>query len=328
MARAHSWIEQLTVIDANGTFGGAPGYARGNVQRTSPEFNDKTMVYMLPPSDHASAVQPTDMMCKTTQRSQNQTEGSPRLQASPGDAIALRYQENGHVTMPWNSPGKPENRGTMYVYGTTQPKDDEAFLSVHKVWNQNGSGGDQRGVLLSVQNFDDGRCYQVNGGNISEARQKEYPHQADKMMGTDLWCQQDIALPSNAPTGKPYTLYWVWDWPTMSGDKVTQPQIYTTCMDVDVQHSSSHADEKASSTGYVNDQSLNSAAIPSQFADLSSGSASAATPAIPTARPSSSSGSGSVNSASNEQPQSTAFQTVTVTKTSSSFAVSQACTRR
>ena len=27
---AHSWVEQLTVIDPNGTFIGAPGFSRGN----------------------------------------------------------------------------------------------------------------------------------------------------------------------------------------------------------------------------------------------------------------------------------------------------------
>ena len=259
------------VINKNGTFGGAPGYARGNVLRTSPQFKDTAMVYMLPPSDHASQILPSDKMCKDSQRTQHQTQGSPRLQASPGDAIALRYQENGHVTLPQNSPGKPQNRGTIYVYGTTEPKDDESFLSVHKAWNQNGTGGDKRGVLLSVQNFDDGRCYQVNGGQISKERQQKYPHQADQLMGTELWCQQDIALPSNVSAGKPYTLYWVWDWPTLLPGNKQKPQTYTTCMDVDVtQKQRSNSLMDSSSSGYVNDQSLNSAAIPSQFEGLSS----------------------------------------------------------
>ena len=330
-ARAHSWIEQLTVIHSNGTFGGTPGYARGNVPRTSPGFSDPTMVYMLPPSTHASQVLPTDPMCKASQQTQNQTEGSPRLRASPGDAIALRFQENGHVTLPENSPGKPENRGTVYVYGTTQAKDDESFLSVHKVWNQDGTGGDKRGVLLSVQNFDDGRCYQVNGGNISQARQKEYPHEADKLMGEDLWCQQDIALPSNAPAGKPYTLYWVWDWPTLSSQgKVVHPQIYTTCIDVDVtqpQQSQLHSEMKAASPGYANGQSLNSAAIPSQFEGLSSSSTSA-TQAVPAAAGPSPSPTASDGMNSNQPTQlASTFRTAS-SQTSSAVQAPKACAQR
>lgn len=280
---AHSWIEQLMVIGSNGTFVGEPGYARGNVLRTSPGFSDTAMVHLIPPNGRkdVNKVLPTDKMCKESQQSQNQTKGSPRLQASPGAAIALRYQENGHVTLPENSPGKPDNRGTIYVYGTDKPKDDDTLLGIHKVWNQDGSGGDKRGKLLSVQNFDDGRCHQINGGKISKTRQHEFPHKADKLMGADLWCQQDIALPQDAPSGKPYTLYWVWDWPTKPGTPGMpkgKTEIYTTCMDVDVS-------EKAPNTkvqgpaGYIKDQSLNSAAIPSQFEALSGsgGSQSSAT---------------------------------------------------
>ncbi|PWY91168.1 hypothetical protein BO70DRAFT_86924 [Aspergillus heteromorphus CBS 117.55] len=295
---AHSWIEQMTVIASNGTFVGDPGYARGNVLRTAPDFSDPTMTYLIPPDDRAnqSLILPTDRMCKSTQQTYNVTEGSPRLQASAGAAIALRYQENGHVTLPWNQPGKPKNRGTIYVYGTTQPKENETLLGVHKVWNADGTGGDRRGVLLSTQNFDDGRCYQINNGNISEYRQGEYPHVANTLMGADLWCQQDLALPSDAPSGKLYTLYWVWDWPTAPGVDPALPEgkqeLYTTCMDVDVVDGGSPTTETRVQAGYVEDQSLDRAAIPSEFAEVMASdpeteagdSSSSATPA-PTPAP-------------------------------------------
>ncbi|PWY78587.1 hypothetical protein BO94DRAFT_588300 [Aspergillus sclerotioniger CBS 115572] len=279
---AHSWIEDLLVIAPNGTFVGSSGYARGNVHRSVPNFSDKTMTYLIPPDGQAnqSLIEPTDKMCKSTQRTHNQTEGSPRLQASAGAAIALRYQENGHVTLPWNQPGKPKNRGTVYVYGTTEPKEEENFVDVHKVWNRNGTGGDRRGVLLSQQNFDDGRCYQINNGNISEYRQKVYPHEADPLMGADLWCQQDIALPSNAPSGKLYTLYWVWDWPTAPGVDPSLPEgkleMYTTCIDVEVVDSDHSTTSSHVQGGYVKDQSLNRAAIPSEFAEIMGSGASEA----------------------------------------------------
>ncbi|EAW11390.1 uncharacterized protein ACLA_090830 [Aspergillus clavatus NRRL 1] len=269
---AHSWVEQLTVIAPNGTFVGSPGFPRGNVLRSDPAFNDNTMTYLTPPNGRAnlSQILPSDKLCKDTQRKQVQTEGSPRLQASPGAAIALRFQENGHVTLPQNQLGKPPNCGTVYVYGTTEPKEDEKLLDVHKVWNKEGTGGDKRGVLLSEQNFDDGRCYQINSGQISQHRQSTYPHEANQLMGADLWCQQDTALPSKVPIGKLYTLYWVWDWPTAPGVDPGLPngkqEIYTTCMDVDmVDRPLSHVRVPAS---YVDDQSLNNAAIPSQFEEI------------------------------------------------------------
>ncbi|CAI7586265.1 unnamed protein product [Penicillium glandicola] len=243
-------------------------YSRENYLRTTSGFSDTTMTYLIPPSTRANVTQilSTDKMCKDTQQNQTQSEGSPRLEASAGAAIALRYQENGHVTLPQNQPGKPANRGTVYVYGTTQPKTGEKFLDVHGAWTRNGTGGDGRGVLLAVQNYDDGRCYQVNSGNISETRQAKYTHTADVLMGADLWCQQDIQLPSTAPSGKPYTLYWVWDWPTAAGVDPTYPsgkaEIYTTCMDVDVVNK---VTKQAIKSDYETDQDLNNAAIPSQF---------------------------------------------------------------
>ncbi|KAI9370453.1 hypothetical protein BJX61DRAFT_535645 [Aspergillus egyptiacus] len=266
---AHSWVEQLMVIAPNGAFDGSPGYPRGNVFRTDPAFNDDAMVHLLPPPDKPT-VTATDNLCRDTQRKQEQTNESPRLQASAGAAIALRFQENGHVTIPLNTPGKPENRGRVYVYGTADPREDEKLLDVHKVWNKAGTGGDGRGVLLAIRDYDDGRCYQVNNEAISQYRQTEFPHEPDQYMGADLWCQADIALPANAPTGKPYTLYWVWDWPTMPGIDPNLPngkqEIYTTCMDVDViGHSGDRTDTEVK---YNPNQSLNSASIPDQFEEI------------------------------------------------------------
>jgi len=278
----HSWVESLSVIAPNGTFTGDPGYARGNgtslppfltlqhcnantppVLRTSPGFGDPTMVNLIPPNGRPNQLLPTDMMCKSTQQNMVQTDGSPRLKAPAGSFVALRYQENGHVTLPENQPGKPPNRGTVYVYGTTQPKPDDTLLSIHKVWNSDGSGGDKRGVLLASQSFDDSQCYQVNGGKISTTRQADFKHAANQLMGANLWCQNDVKLPSDAPSGKPYTLYWVWDWPTAPGGDPGLPkgkeEIYTTCIDIDV----TAAHEQKSVAKFVDGQPLDNAGIKS-----------------------------------------------------------------
>jgi hypothetical protein len=62
---AHIWIEQLTVIALNSTFVGAPGYARGNVLRTSPNFNDATITNLILPDGRftGSEILSIDLMC-------------------------------------------------------------------------------------------------------------------------------------------------------------------------------------------------------------------------------------------------------------------------
>ncbi|KLJ07813.1 hypothetical protein EMPG_16716 [Blastomyces silverae] len=279
----HSWVDELTVIAKNGTFIGDPGYPRGYVPRETPGFSDLMMQYLLPlppasrpgpPPPGPPKVLPTDNMCRDTQMKQVQSDGKPRLKAPPGSPIALRYQENGHVTLPSNTPGKPDNRGTVYVYGTTDPKPDDKFASIHKVWNKEGTGGDRRGMLLSMQDYDDGRCYQINDQSISKERQKEFPHEAAVPQGQNLWCQHDLALPANAPEGKPYTLYWVWDWPTIPDEKkgiVALEEIYTTCMDIDIAPASNlkiAAQVEPPTLKFAEGQDLGSAAIPTQFENL------------------------------------------------------------
>ncbi|KAJ4513137.1 hypothetical protein HRR78_002984 [Exophiala dermatitidis] len=271
-ASAHTWVEQLMVIAPNGTLVGQPGFARGNVLRGTPGFSDPAMVNLIPPDGRPiNQIEPTDLMCKSTQTSQTQTDGSPRLQAAPGSAVALRFQENGHVTLPDNQPGKPKNRGTVYVYGTTQPSPDDSFLAIHRVWNAEGTGGDGRGVLLSTRNFDDGQCYQVNGGQISQQRQQQFKHAFNSVMGNDLWCQQDIQLPADAPTGKPYTLYWVWDWPTMPGTPGFpngKQEIYTTCMDIDIVSDDGVGTVSKAQAAFAQGQAVDNAAVADEFSDI------------------------------------------------------------
>ena len=294
---AHSWVEEMDVIDPKtGTFTGTPGYCRNNTKRTVPGFSDPLMVHILPsagqpaieqrdtiPALDTTGVYPNDTMCKHTQQSQYQSNGSPRLQAAAGDLVALRYQENGHVSLPSNQPGKPANRGTVYIYGTSEPKFPELFLDVFGKWTADGTGGDGRGRLLATQNFDDGRCYQVNGGNISTYRQAHFPHTPNELMGANLWCQSDIALPTDLATGKPFTVYYTWNWPTEPNVDPALPkgkaEIYTTCMDIDiVAKPGSRRRVKARQAPQPQSASLdlNSAAIPAYVSSLIASPAPAA----------------------------------------------------
>ena len=95
------------------------------------------MTNLIPPDGRSTGneILSTDLICMLSQQEQVQTDGSPRLQAAAGDTIALRYQENSHITLSDNQPGKPANRGTVFVYGTTQPSSSDILLGIHNVWN-------------------------------------------------------------------------------------------------------------------------------------------------------------------------------------------------
>jgi hypothetical protein len=243
LASAHTWIEWMFNVDTTGTFTGAPGFPRGYSFRNDTAVDPNTAMVWELPDQEANILDNTQNLCKSTQLTpDNPTDLPLRLSAPPGGRIALLYQENGHVTLPQNIVGKPSNRGTVFIYGTTQPSDDEKLLDVHYQWTQDGTGGNGKGQLVAAQDFDDGRCYQVNTGNISTARQAEFP-QAQYADITDppqqgaLWCQNDFVLPKTLKDGDTYTLYWVWDWPTLPND-ATAPigvlQLYTTCMDINI----------------------------------------------------------------------------------------------
>lgn len=288
---AHSWVEQLQRIATNGTMLSPLGYQRGFVGRGDPGFKGDISddLRQLPPNGRAQGdvVLKTDALCSPQQSTSNYSAKYPMLVTAPGDYIALRHEENGHVTLPTTQQNKPRNRGTIYIYGTDQARANDTLLAIHGVWNANGTGGDQRGRLLATRNYDDGQCYQTNDGAISTSRQKQFNKVATNPMGADLWCQSDLQLPTDIITGANYTLYWVWDWPTLSkanamigepGVNVTKPEIYTSCMDLkivdpcsdelgDVKSPSCSAKKTKINIGntFIKGQSYGSAAVPQEL---------------------------------------------------------------
>ena len=220
------------VFDIHGTMVGAPGYPRGAISRLDPNFNDFQMQHLLAPSSSGASV-PHERICKATQTIGNYTNALPPLLAWPGAVIALQYQENGHVSLPNLTPQK-KSSGTVYIYGTSSPSNEDSLTSIHGVWNTVGTGGDRRGRLLASRNFDDGQCYQINEGPLSKERQKKYPKPPKEPQGADLWCQNDIQLPLDI--SQLYSLYWVWDWPSGPSNVLPdgKPEIYTTCIDIEI----------------------------------------------------------------------------------------------
>jgi hypothetical protein len=241
----HTWIEQLRNIDAQGNYVGEYGYPRGMFSKTDPGYNGFSMNWQVPSVKEKSFpfISAESPLCHDSQRKQEQSsEKYPRLKATPGGFIAMRYMENGHITKTDVRLAKPEKGGTIFVYGTTQPKDDEKLADVLQ-WTKDGQGGDKRGIIVGMNNFDDGRCYEINERSESVERKAQFPNyaagqEADGPGNMPLFCETDVALPKDVETGKPYTLYWVWQWNSMPGIDPGLPngqdEYYTTCIDVDV----------------------------------------------------------------------------------------------
>ncbi|WYZ44323.1 hypothetical protein EsH8_VII_000759 [Colletotrichum jinshuiense] len=252
LVSSHTWVEQLNRVASNGTLVGPNGFPSGWTGRQSGAFNDATFTNRIPGDGFA--------MCKQTLG--QQVGGFPALTAAPGDFVSLRYQENGHVTIPDTPANKPLNRGTVFIYGTTEPKGSDTLFDVHRQWTTDGKGGDGRGRLLATRNYDDGQCYQINDKAISKQRQGQFPHEAAQPNGQDVWCQSAVQLPEDLTQNSEYTLYWVWSWPTLKesavaaskngqfadfpsgfqGDKraltsddVTTAELYTSCSTIKVQ---------------------------------------------------------------------------------------------
>ena len=208
------------------------------VLRTAPDFDDTLMTYQLPPDGRSPfELLSTDNICSPMQQHPSQSAGSPRLQVSSGDKIVLQFNENGHITKPWNNAVGKQGSGQIFVYGTNQSLPSDRFLQIHNTWTADGKGGDQRGRLLYHGPFDDGKCYQYTdptSGNspIEAQRAARYPGPgtSDPAQGLNLWCLATVTIPP-LEAGSLYTLYWVWDWPSYDP---ALPQVYTTCMDVDI----------------------------------------------------------------------------------------------
>jgi hypothetical protein len=240
---SHTWLDQLANIDPNGTLFRF-GYPRSFVDKGLAGFDQNANQWLLPPSGQPSIfVGKEDLLCHPSQRTSTQSPQYPRLQALPGSMIAMRYAENGHVTLPGGGSdllGKPEKGGTVFVFGTQEPRSDERLADVLR-WTRDGLGGDRRGLLLAAQDFDDGRCYQLgNKSALANERQTQTPNPVDGQPGSEheLLCETDVTLPEAVKTGQPLSLYWVWQWPTAANVDCSyefgKDEYYVSCADVDI----------------------------------------------------------------------------------------------
>ena len=194
------------------------------------------MTHLLSSNERqARAILLTDRICMSTQQTHNQTENNLALRASVEAHVALRYQKNDHITLTQNNSSEKLSLGTISIYETTVSRPQNSMLKIHDVWNSIDRGEDRRGRLLFTQNFDDGRCYQINDNFLFKKRQQKYSHASDSLQEQNLWCKIIVILSLDLVPDNLYTLYWIWDWSTVAGTSslsFEQIQLYTTCLDV------------------------------------------------------------------------------------------------
>ena len=195
----------------------------------------------MPNGEVRLRINSSDYLCHPNQRTSNYSNPEyPMLKASPGSYVAMKYLENGHITLPWNQQGKPQGGGTVYVYGTTQPSQAEMVADVLQ-WTSDGTGGDGRGFLVSTQNYDDDRCHQINNCVLSAERQVLFPNKIPGQPtapGQEQWCESDVQIPNNQTLGT-LTTYWVWQWPTDPNTDCIYPdgkdEYYISCADFTIE---------------------------------------------------------------------------------------------
>jgi hypothetical protein len=243
---AHTWIEQAQVIGPNGSYVGEHGYTRGFVDRADSRFDGYANKWQIPdPRFDVGLTRMNDSMlaCHPSQRTANYSSGYPKLQVSPGDFVAMKYLENGHVTKSWDPKGKPQLGGTVWVYATHKPKEDEKLYDVLQ-WNANGTAGNGEGWLMAAQDFDDGRCYQINTSAESLRRQSAFPNHPPSQPDTtaEQWCETNVLVDNKFQVNSTITIYWVWGWETGPGTRDVacgKDEYYTSCLDFKIVHSGS-----------------------------------------------------------------------------------------
>jgi hypothetical protein len=181
------------------------------------------MTYRLPPTGRAvNEIELSDLVCKESQISYNQTIDSPSLTAYAGDTLILFYQENGHVTKIDGDPGHL-NSGTISVFGSSYSSAADTLQNITDTIHP------MEGVtLLRESSFDDGLCYQDNGSPKANMR-KMIKHNRPRLevQGPDIWCAIEVELPVELNPAEIYTLYWIWNF-----DGIGFVERYTTCIDV------------------------------------------------------------------------------------------------
>ncbi|KAK4042594.1 hypothetical protein C8A01DRAFT_33398 [Parachaetomium inaequale] len=238
-AMAHSWPEQTIRLSPDGKEIGKPGTDRNHITARD---------YLIPPNvpGGAKVVDPSHKLVRDEQAAltdASYTDAAPMLSVAPSDFVAIKYKENGHVSRAdKTNPNKAVNRGTVYLYGTTENDlTNVKLMDVLHKWTADGKGGNGKGKLIATRNYDDGQCHEPKPADGDLEGIVGYRSQFISK-APELLCQNDIQIPADAPVGKVYTVIWVWDWSDMKEQGVAVPpaeyatgaEIYTGVVDFKV----------------------------------------------------------------------------------------------
>ena len=150
--------KQLIVI-FNGVFTGSNRYPYRYISCSDLGFDNNIITYLLPPlALERTRVDSLDLLCAPIQRTANQTANFLRLNILFGAYIAIKYLKNRYVTLLQIQLGKLKAGGTVYIFSIFQPSNSEVLVDVLQ-WTSDSTGGDQRGKLLTAQNFNNNRYY-------------------------------------------------------------------------------------------------------------------------------------------------------------------------
>jgi len=212
-ARAHSWPEQTVRLAPNGAMVGKPGTDRAHMDTGTSDF-------LIPPNGGPKVFTPEQKLLLETKRKltdASYTDQFPMLSVAPGDFVAIKHRENGHVSRADKSnPFKPINRGTIYLYGTTENDfTNTNLMDVHLAWTADGKGGDGKGKLLATRHYDDGQCHETLPGDGDLEGIVGFRQQFVSKT-TSLLCQSDLKIPEDVAVGKTLSVIWVWDWPDLN----------------------------------------------------------------------------------------------------------------
>ena len=283
---AHSWIEALNRIAPNGTFVEPAGYTRGFISHgdMAKGFTGDEATAFTKAVGATGAQTNEIQVCNSLQDNPKQSDGFPRLKASPGDLIAMRYLENGHVT---KTPGQGRTPGAGYVtiYGSTKGTQMHPRFNDLLAMDPKGELG--KGRLLTNQSFDDGRCYEdPHSPHVGDRATKHpLPGNVPPLPGVNadnMPCQHNLAVPLDAPAGQTLTMYWVWNFTSVGPSAPIE--MYANCIDIDVVAPDASGGTKIANlkaatpvAKYAADQPAISAAAAVYFDDLIAGGDASAT---------------------------------------------------
>lgn len=231
-ASAHTWVESVTITGGKNPQPGQVGERRGasmsHFLRVFLRKTNNTLDLMKERVDvdiQGKAESLALPVCRSSQ--QNPISTDKRLKAYAGNIVQGTYTENGHVTKIGPPHDDRITAGQIYWFGTTNPETSKMPIAEIIKWNEEGTGGNGKGRLITVTAYDDGLCAEPNETALSAERHKA----ANVPQSEMIPCRSQFGVPKDVKPGL-YHIYWVWDF--SKPNKPGHVEWYTSCLDLEI----------------------------------------------------------------------------------------------